>query len=213
MPVIIPDILISTLRASGNTALYPPGDPIFAQGEAASDFYIISAGRVRVYTITAGGDERTIEILEAGRVFGDSSFLTNACRSVNIEAVIASEIIRLTTEELIRLCTCSEELLRLIFQHMADTCNYLTAQIIQGTYCDAAQKVAAFLLNESANRGRRTLPYSHEEIAASVGLNRVTVSKVLSKFKKQQLVGISYRSVEILDPLRLEALLPNAAHT
>lgn len=208
MSVIISEKLISLLRTSGNIEIYTPKAKIFIQGELASGFYIVSSGRIRVFTITTDGHERTIEILEAGRIFGESSFLSNAYRSVNIEAVITSEIIKCTTEELITLCAKSEELLRLLFQHMADTCNYLTEQLVQATYYDSIQKVAAFLLNESANRHQTILPYSHEELAASVGLNRVTVSRIIAKLKKQQLIDVKYRTIEVCDVLRLKNLLP-----
>lgn len=207
MAVVIPEKLISMLRVSGKTDIYKPKTKIFSQGESASGFYIISSGRVRVYTITDAGYERTIEILEVGRIFGDSSFLSNAYRFVNIEAVIACEIISFTADELITLCTKSEELMKLIFQHMADTCNYLTKQLIQTTSYDSTQKIAAFLLNESENRRQTVLPYSHEEVAASVGLNRVTVSRVISNLKKQQIIRVGYRTIEICDALHLKSLL------
>lgn len=118
-----------------------------------------------MFTITAYGHERTIEILDVGRILGDSSFLSNLRSSVNIEAVIPSEIIRYSADELVSMCTKSEALMRLVFQHMTETCNYLTGKLVQVNYYDAAQKVAAFLLNESANRHQTTLPYTHEELA------------------------------------------------
>ena len=208
MPVIIPENLISKLRTSGDTEIYAPKSKVFIQGDIASNFYIISAGRVRVFAFTPDGHERTIEILEVGRVFGESSFLSNIHRSVNIEAVITSEIIKCTIETLISLCTQTEELLRLLFQHMADTCNYLTEQIVRESYYDSTQKVVAFLLNESANRCQAILPYSHEEIAASVGLNRVTVTRIVANLKKQQLVKVNYRSIEVCDVLQLSNILP-----
>ncbi|MBQ1280894.1 MAG: Crp/Fnr family transcriptional regulator [Oscillospiraceae bacterium] len=208
MPVVIPETLLSLLHTAGTTARYAPKAPIFIQGELASDFYIIAGGRVRVFTVTADGHERTLEILGVGRVFGESSFLSNACRTVNIEAVTESEIIKYTAQELLALCTKSEALLRLLFQHMADTCNYLTAQLVQASDYDSTQKVAAFLLRESANRQQRVLPYSHEELAASVGLNRVTVSRVIANLKKQQLVRVTYRAIELCDAAGLSRLLP-----
>ena len=207
MPVVLPENLIPLLRTSGKAGIYSPKAKIFTQQEIASGFYIISRGRVRVFTITADGHERTIEILEVGRVFGESSFLSNTCRTVNVEAVITSEIIKFSTEELIALCIKSEELIKFLFQHMADTCNYLTEQLIQSTYYDSTQKVVAYLLNESANRHQSVLPYSHEELAASIGLNRVTVSRVISNLKNQQLIKTNYRTIEVSDALRLKKLL------
>lgn len=208
MAVVIPEKLFSLLRKSGNMKIYPPKSKIFTQGEEASHFYIVSKGRVRVYTVSPDGKERTIEILEAGRIFGDSSFLAGSKREVSIEAVITSEITQYRTEELIDMCAQSKQLMRLVFQHMADTCNYLTHQIVQSNHYNSIQKVADFLLNESSNRNTSELPYTHDEIAASISLNRVTVSRILSKMKADNLVDIKYGNIKICDRDGLMKILP-----
>lgn len=204
MAVTIPDNFIDILKEQGNTRQYISKEKVFTQGEKASHFYIVSAGRVRVYTILPKGEERTIEILEAGRIFGDSSFLTNSRRTVNIEAVTDSEIISCHTEQLIALCAKSEQIMRIVFQHMADTCNYLTAQLVQSGQYNSTQKVAAFLINESSNRRQNVLPYTHEEVAASVSLNRVTVSRIISQFKQKNIIKVGYKTIEILDEQALK---------
>ena len=207
MAVVIPKELLSVLRMSGEKEVHKPKSKIFAQGDEASHFFIITKGRVRVYTVSANGKERTIEVLEEGRIFGDSSFLADKKREVTIEAVIDSEVICYRAEELIEMCTQSEQLMRLIFQHMADTCNYLTRQIVQSSQYNSIQKVADFLLRESETRGQDALPYTHEEIAASIALNRVTVSRIVSKFKSEGFVEVKYGNIEICDRNALERLL------
>lgn len=208
MAVIIPAEFLSVLSTTGTTQFYRPKAKIFTQGDIASNFYVVAKGRVRVYTISPDGQERTIEILEAGRIFGDSSFIANSRRTVTIEAVVGSQIVCLQTEQLVGLCAASKQLMELVFQHMAQTCNYLTHQIVQGGHYDSTQKVAAFLLGESANRGTDSLPYTHQDIAESVALNRVTVSRVMSKLKQQGMVEIKYGHIKITDRTSLKNLLP-----
>lgn len=209
MAVLIPEEIITFLKKSGETEIHPAGSKVFTEGEEASHFFIVAKGRVRVYTVSANGKERTIEVLEAGRIFGDSSFLFNSKREVTIEAVIPSEVICIKSEELIEMCTKSQQLMKLVFQHMADTCNYLTHQIIQSSHYDSTQKVADFLLNESKIRKLDILPYTHEEIAASTSLNRVTVSRIISKFKDNGFIVVNYGHIEILDRNALEKILPD----
>ena len=210
MAVVIPKELLSVLRMSGEKEVHKSKSKVFTQGEEASHFFIITKGRVRVYTILANGKERTIEVLEEGRIFGDSSFLTDKKREVTIEAVIDSEVICYRAEELIDMCSKSEQLMRLVFQHMADTCNYLTRQIVQSSQYNSIQKVADFLLTESKTRHQSILPYTHEEIAASIALNRVTVSRIISKFKSEGLVDVKYGNIEICDRNALKNLLADS---
>lgn len=207
MAVTIPDNFIDTLKKQGEIRRYSPKEKIFTQGDIASHFYMVASGRVRVYNILPSGAERTIEILESGRIFGDSSFLSNSRRTVNIEAVTDSEIIICHTEHLISLCAKSEHLMRIVFQHMADTCNYLTSQLVQAGQYNSVQKVAAFLISESENRRQSVLPYTHEEVAASVSLNRVTVSRIMTDFKKSNFIKSAYKTIEITDKYGLKKLL------
>lgn len=207
MAVVIPKELFSMLENAGKTMVYPAKSKIFTQGDKASDFYIVEKGRVRVYSLSAKGKERTVEVLGAGRIFGDSSFIAGSHRKVSIEAVTDCKVICCCTEELINLCSASQQLMRLVFQHMADTCNYLTAQLVQSNHYNSTQKVCAFLLEESAVRKETALPYTHDEIAASVALNRVTVSRIMSVLQKEKFVEYSYGYVKICDREGLAAQL------
>ncbi len=212
MPVNIPERYFASFRGGGRVQRFQAGETIFQQGDLATHLYLVTMGRVRVYTLSREGQEATLEVLEAGRIFGDSSLLAGAHRAVSIQAVTPVELVSCRTEALVELCGHSRELMVLLFQHMAETCNYLTHQVVRLVHYDSRQRVADFLLCESASRGQTraedVLPYSHEEIAQSVSLNRVTVSRVLAEFKRQGLVGSHYRGIQLLDRAALAAILP-----
>ena len=213
MPINIPDTYFSNFRSVGRVQRFSAKETVFKQGDLATHLYLVTSGRVRAYTLSSDGQEITLEVLEAGRIFGDSSFLSGAYRTVTIQAVTDTEIVICQTEKLLSLCRRSEELMVLLFQHMAETCNYLTHQVARLVHYDSRQKVADFLICESASRGQiqpgAVLPYSHEEIAHSVSLNRVTVSRILAEFKAQGMIESQYRGVRILDRDALAAVLPS----
>lgn len=208
MPVHIPGSLTPLFRMAGRAQQLPAGTMIFTQGEPASHFYLVASGRVRAFALSAEGQETTLEVLEAGRIFGDSSFLGGAVRSVTMETVVASEIILCRAETLVRLCHQSQELMLLLFQHMAETCNYLTHQVTRLAHYNSREKVADFLLCESGSRERNELPYTHEEIAHSVSLNRVTVSRILTEFRAAGWIDSQYGRIRIIDREALRAVLP-----
>ena len=75
MSVHIPAELFPLFRSAGQVQFLPPKTNIFTQGDPASNLYLVASGRVRAFALTAEGQEITIEVLEGGRIFGDSSFL------------------------------------------------------------------------------------------------------------------------------------------
>ena len=208
MPVHIPQALFPLFRSAGRAQKLPAKTTIFTQGDPAAQVYLVASGRVRAFAMSSTGQETTLEILETGRMFGDSSFLPGIERCVTIQSVIESEIIVCEAEALVRLCHQSEELMLLLFQHMAETCNYLTHQVTRMVHYDSCQKVADFLLCESETRGADQLPYTHEEIAHSVSLNRVTVSRILTEFKSKGWIDSRYGVIQILARKALAELLP-----
>ena len=208
MAIQIPEKYFSVFLSAGRAEELPAGTNIFMQGDAASDLYLITRGRVRAFTLSPAGKETTLEVMEAGRIFGELSLLSGSCRSVSIQTVTDCQIVTAATEKLLPLCLDSEELTMLIFRHMADACNYLTHQISRLVQYDSVQKVADFLLCESESRKSASLPYTHQEIADSVSLNRVTVSRILSDFKEKGWIGSHYSSISILSPGDLRGLLP-----
>lgn len=207
MAIQIPEKYFSVFLSAGRVEELPAGTNIFMQGDAASDLYLITKGRVRAFALSPAGKETTLEVMEAGRIFGELSLLSGSCRSVSIQTVTDCQIVTAATEKLLPLCLDSEELTMLIFRHMADACNYLTHQISRLVQYDSVQKVADFLLCESESRKSAALPYTHQEIADSVSLNRVTVSRILSDFKEKGWIGSHYGSIFLLSPGDLRGLL------
>ena len=208
MAIQIPEKYFSVFLSAGRAEELPAGTNIFMQGDAASDLYLITRGRVRAFTLSPAGKETTLEVMEAGRIFGELALLSGSYRSVSIQTVTDYQIVTAPTEKLLPLCLDSEELTMLIFRHMADTCNYLTHQISRLVQYDSVQKVADFLLCEAESRGCSALPYTHQEIADSVSLNRVTVSRILSDFRGKGWIRSHYGSISILSPGALRSLLP-----
>jgi CRP/FNR family transcriptional regulator len=77
----------------------------------------------------------------------------------------------------------------------------------------AEQRFAVFLVNLSARYATRgyspnsfQLRMSREDIGNYLGLTIESVSRLLSRFKKQGWIQVDKREVTLLDPVKLKAL-------
>lgn len=83
--------------------------------------------------------------------------------------------------------------MQIMLQLLSNTCNHLTAQLRRITLYDRYQRIASLLLSETAapdyDRGitYSSIPYTQEDLALILNLNRVTVNRVLSEWKKKAL--------------------------
>ncbi|XCP83528.1 Crp/Fnr family transcriptional regulator [Roseburia hominis] len=201
----IPEKFFDLFCSIGIQKSYCKDEIIYFQNDSADFLYLVLSGRVRVYTLASSGKETTLEIIEKGRIFGESSFLSEHIRPTTVAAVNQVLLVSCSIQDLIPVLSNSTELMTLIFQHLSETCNHLSRQIHRLTNYDRYQKISSFLLEETLipnqDKGieQNMLPYTHEEIAETLGMNRVTVSKVLSHFAKQNLIQSKYGKIVILD--------------
>lgn len=198
----------------GNHILVPSGKSIYMQGDqAANRLYLITKGRVRVYCISNDGKELTLEIVEKGRIFGEYSFSHQAIRQTNVDAVNDVELISFTLEDIYPYLSESKEITLILFQLMSDTCNHLHRQLKRFSFYDRYQRVASFLLDETAVPSKdkgitdNCIPYSHEELAVCLGMNRVTITKVLNEFKQRGWIDLAHKKVMISNRAALSEFL------
>ena len=201
----VPELLYTYFEQAGNHVCMKAGAQIYVQGDQANRIYLITKGRVRVYYISPNGEELTLEIVEKGRIFGESSFLYQSTRPTTVDAVNEVELISCTLEELYPYLNQSKDLMYILFQLLSNTCTHLAHQLKRSTFYNRHEKVASFLLDETARTNidkgiyENCLPYSHEELASCLGLNRVTVTKVLNDFKQKGWIKLQYKKVIIIN--------------
>ncbi len=57
----------------------------------------------------------------------------------------------------------------------------------------------AFKEDGELEQKKKTISYTHEEIASLTGLNRVTVTKILNDFYQKGWIDLAYRKIIIVD--------------
>lgn len=201
----IPDELYCYFEKVGHSIKYHKDDIIYMQDDNATSLYLIKKGRVRVYYVSKDGNEATLEIVEKGRIFGESSFIQQSKRPTTVSAINDVELISCSLEDMYPYLSQSKELTILLFQLLSSTCNHLSTLLNQSYFSNRYEKVANFLLqqtivaNKDKNISEDCVPYSHEEIALCVGLNRVTITKILNYFSNLGYIELKYKKVRILD--------------
>lgn len=184
---------------------YQADDLIYMQEDDAKYLYLIIKGRVRVYDISTSGQEITFDILDKGRIFGESSFFQNAYRPTTVCAVNDVELILCQLEDLYPYLGESKELTISLLQMMNETCNHVTKLLKWAQTYNRFEKVAALLLDLTKHHNINkdivdsVIPYTHQDIACSTGLARVTVTKILNQFASENYIQIKYGKIKVID--------------
>lgn len=178
------------------------GDPPFAE--------LVVQGLVRAYVSDPNGRTMTIRYCRAGALMGAGTlFNANTPRARgNLTALVDSRLltlqpatVRLLVEEDIRV---TRALLGETSARVAEYINELQAR----SFASLRQRLARHLLDIAADQheGARLIARTNqEELAGAVGTVREIVVRILRDMRNEGLVRTRRGSVELLDPMRLDA--------
>ncbi|MGM9941795.1 MAG: Crp/Fnr family transcriptional regulator [Bulleidia sp.] len=196
-----------TLIQNHGTLIHCPMDHILQDPSLNAGYlYFVRSGRLRVYLSNANGKELTLDIIHKGDFFGDNSFLQNGHHRVTIQTVTETDLIVCETQDILRLSKEYPDLSNRFLQYFITENNHLTHLLETITLYSASARVMDFLLT-ATEHGKRQIPYTHEDVALCLSLNRVTVSRILKQLCDLKLVESSYGIITVLKPEDLQKRL------
>ncbi len=198
----------AALCAAASHVALPPRTQVIQRGDEVAGVYLVEAGALRIYYISAEGREGTLYWVDAGQscILALNCLFSHIAYPAWVEtdqtetkvAVISGEVYRrLYLEEPVLQQFTFEALTTRLFELM--TLMQETASL------GLEQRVAAFLLRRSANG--QLLEASHEQIAHHLGSSREVVSRVLRNLENRGAIRLSRRSIEIADDAKLRGMI------
>lgn len=184
------------------------GDVIH-QGDAdCTGLLLVKSGQLRVFMLSEDGREISLyRLFERDLcLFSASCMMRSIQFDITIQAekdaelwVIPAETYRQVMEESAPLSNFTNEVMAARFSDVM----WLIEQVLWKSF---DRRLAAFLLEESAIEGTRTLKITHELIGNHMGNPREVVTRMLRYFQGEGLVRLSRGTVEIVDEIALRGL-------
>jgi len=184
---------------------YQPGQFIYLQDTAPTQFFYIVAGRVKCFLSAPSGAERTLTIHQAGELIGEASFFDGQPRVSSAVALTACDIVAVSRERLEDIFRRYPDLPFSMLQYLAKTVRLLSVHV-DSAFLRADRRIARYLLTLPVEKNG-LLSCTHEEIGFAVGVSRVTVSRVLGELERAGFLETGYRTIRLLDRKALDALV------
>lgn len=196
------DHTIALLMEHGSLMHCPMNHILQQADQQAGNLYIVHSGRLRVFLSNEHGKELTLNVIHKGSVFGTNSFLYHGTHKVSIQSVTEARLIVCSRDTIRTLSASHPELSRDLLQYFIEENNHLTHLLESITLYSAADRVMDFLL-VATDQGKRQIPYTHEDIAMCLSMNRVTVSRIIKNLCDQGIVENSYGKISLKNPEEL----------
>lgn len=110
---------LKTLAGRARFQLYAGGEPVCVQGEAGDSFYVIKGGKVQVTASDDSGEIFLCAEMGAGNYFGEMALLTGEPRSATVSALVDSELLTITKDDLRSIITGNQEVEKIISSVLA----------------------------------------------------------------------------------------------
>lgn len=202
---------LSRLAAAAVVRDIAKGETFIEEGDAATDFFNVTRGTVKLYKLMPDGRQQVTGFAGAGHFLGLAVSSTYAFSAEAIEQTRVCRFSRPKLRDLLHDFPALEERL------LQTACNELVAaqeQMLLLGRKTARERVASFLVARlesaipcQAPTDTITLPMTRSEIADYLGLTIETVSRTLSKFKAERRITIpSNTEVVVLDRLWLSGI-------
>jgi CRP/FNR family transcriptional regulator len=185
---------------------------LYRMGDSFDMLYAIRLGHFKTYQVNSNGSQQITGFQMAGELLGMDAIGTgrHQCEAVALED---SEVCEIPFSQLEELFHDMPVLLRQFHRIMSKEISREQGVMLTLNSMSAQQKLAAFLVNLSsryAARGysasRFQLRMTREEIGNYLGLAVESVSRLLSTLKKNGVIDVNHRDLELINLPELRSI-------
>jgi len=188
------------------------GELLFMAGDNIKSVFVLHSGSVKAYLESEDGDNQITGFYLPGDVIGIHG-IEKKCHTDTVEALETSSVCEIRFNNLDDIFdsfpALQKELLDFIFKEM----NHDQEMMLVLGKMSADRRMAYFLLDTSKrmqehglSNSRINLTMTRHDIANYLGLAVETVSRILTRLQKSEIIHVDRRSVTIINRARLEKI-------
>lgn len=186
---------------------YERGEILFDEGDVAQGFYIVAAGRVKVYKLSPEGKERILHVVQPGGNFAEAAIFADGLYPASAEPLEKSTLIFFPKRDFLDLLTAQGRIAINMIGGLSRFLRLFAVQIEELTFRDVPSRLARYLLELSNERnGAFELPTSKSAMASRLGTVSETLSRTFRKLSDEGLIRVEGKTIVILDADRLSDL-------
>lgn len=206
------DVQFATVAASCHKIDLPAKQALFEAGQPAEEFYLLKNGQLKLFGISADGDEKVLEIIHPGESFAEAiMFMQKRVYPLYAEAIDDCELYGFEMKAFMGVLRESNDA---CFQLLASMSRMLHARINDINNLslhNATYRLVVFLLEQLPEDA---IPLSaihlstpKSIIASRLSIQPETFSRILKRLSRQGLIEVNSNDVTLLDVAGLNKLL------
>ncbi|AFM25197.1 Crp/Fnr family transcriptional regulator [Desulfomonile tiedjei] len=178
------------------------GRVVFSEGQSAHGFFIVTSGKVKIFKISPDGKEQILHLFGPGEPFGEVPVFEGRPFPAHATALADSRFIFFPRTAFVELIKNNPSLALNMLAVLSRRLRRFTVLVDDLSLKEVPGRLAAHLLylsNQQQGKDDIELEMPKGQLAGLLGTIPETLSRILAKMSKQELIAIDGRSITIKD--------------
>lgn len=185
------------------------GQTLFVEGSAATGFYVVMGGKIKIYKLSLEGKEQILHIFGPGEFFGEVPVFAGGNFPAHAEALEESRVLFFPKDAFTELLKTEPSLAMNMLAGLCRRLRQFTHLIEDLSLKEVPSRLAAYLLYLSQRRGTTDalqLDITKGQLASVLGTIPETLSRILGRMSQLRIIEVQGRRIRLLDFAALENL-------
>jgi CRP/FNR family transcriptional regulator len=188
---------------------YDKGDYIIEQGKNTEEFIYLKSGLVKLFVTNPDEKEQILSFAKPFDFVSLLSVFSQSTHSYSVKAIEESTTCNISIAEVKRLVLENGNFAMSVLEKMSQVSDRVIGESLEIRRHNLRGRVAYVLLHFSNNIYKNTyfeLPVSRKEIAEYIGMTTENVIRALTEFRKDGIIKIFGKVIEIIDLNKLKQI-------
>lgn len=197
---------------SKTTKTIKKGDSIFEEGEKLNGVYCVRNGVSKLSKLSPNGKDQIVKLATKGEVMGQRSIIAEESSNLSAVAVSDMEVCFIPKDSIATTLQKNPNFTMEVLRHMAHDLKEADDVIVNMSQKTVKQRIAEAFLYLKNNFGEDDegflkLTLSREDIANVVGTATESAIRIISEFKKKDLIHTSGKRIGISNQRKLQDMV------
>ena len=200
-------------RVLGATRRYAleENEVLFEARQPAISFYVVLTGQIRLYLLSARGDEKVVELVHAGQSFAEAvMFMDRRDYPVSAAAVTPTELLAIENRAFLETLQSSVETCLKVLGEMSMRLRRMIGEIDFLTQQNAEYRLVNYLLQliseDHTGQVAIRLETPKSVIASRLSIKPETFSRILHRLSEQGIIEVDQKDIRVQDVQALRRL-------
>lgn len=206
------DNQLDQVLASAQRYELQPDESLFEQGRPADRFFLLRRGLMKLSRLSPAGDEKVIELVQAGQTFAEALMFTAKAMPypVTARAIEPCDVLGFDSRTFLALLTASPDTCLALLAGMSRRMHALVEEIDGLALQSATARLADFLLS-SAEDGKVALRTPKNVLASRLSIQPETLSRIFARLAGEGVLEVQGAHILLHRPEELRRLAMEAS--